>query len=71
MSDFKDGDVVTVHMARNDVFEWQRSPRFQAYFRRGPRGDGDCFLLDVAQHNETILLNGNSADFVAIVKDDA
>lgn len=61
------GDLVTVVMARNDVFPWQVGPSFKAVFRRWPQGPGDTYRLTVA--DTVVELNGNSTDFIALVRD--
>jgi hypothetical protein len=57
-------NLVTVTMARNNIFEWQKAPSFQGYLLSSPRGSGDVFRLLIGE--KEILLNGNSSEFVAM-----
>lgn len=61
------GDKVLVVMASNSIFEFQRAPQFYATLQWTPAGPGDTFELILDDGTE-ISLNGNSQDFVALVK---
>lgn len=60
------GDRVIVYMANNHTFPWQVGTSFPATFLWGPQGPGDTFKIMV--EGQTVMLNGNSADFIAIVR---
>ena len=66
MEKISSGDPVLVVMARNNIFEFQRAPSFEARFRHAPSGPGDTFIIEV--EGKMILLNGNSSDFIALVQ---
>ena len=64
MSELQIGKPCTVAMSRNDVFEWQQSPRFEAILTYVPQDVGDCFYFKVG--NRVVAINPLSADFVGV-----
>mgnify|MGYP000848886851 CR=1 FL=1 len=60
----KIGEKCVVVMSRNDVFEWQLSPRFEAILTHVPQDVGDCFYFKVG--NRVVVINPLSADFVSV-----
>lgn len=66
MERIKKGDTVLVVMNRNNIFDWQRGPSFEAIFHHSPGGPGDTFVVEV--DGQMVMVNGNSSEFIALVQ---
>ena len=61
-----EGDSVRVTMSRNNVFEWQDSPSFDAVIVSMPADTGDMWYFD--DNGVIIAISPMSSDFVGVVK---
>ena len=59
------GTKVIVTMTRNDCFDFQAGPTFEAELTGESQGPGDLFRFQVGPR--TVYINGNASDFVGFV----